>query len=169
VLAGGATGGHDTAGAAGGAFGWELTPRTSVEGSGTWFDWGPSAHAFTANITTQVALATARPAVPFLAVGVGLYHATFNRLDTAIPTFYRRRMPAVMSEGSTTAIFTDPTVAGGGGVTIFLSRHWTLRPEVIATVVLRDSRSMVVTTGVLRLGYHFEDHPVTPLTHFGDR
>jgi hypothetical protein len=45
---------------------------------------------------------------------------------------------------------------------MFINRHWTLRPEVVATVVMRDSRNFVVTTGAVRLAYHFEDHPVTP-------
>jgi hypothetical protein len=169
VFAGGATGGHDRAGAAGGAFGWELTPRVGLEGGGTWFDWGPGARASAAAITTQVAVITARPAVPFLSAGVGLYHATFNRTDAAMPSFYRRRMATMMNQPSSTTTFTDPSVAGGGGITLFLNRHWTLRPEVMATVVLRDSRSFVVTTGALRLGYHFEDHPITPRAHTGVR
>jgi hypothetical protein len=113
-------------------------------------------------------VATARPFVPFLAAGIGLYHATFNRLDAGMPTFYRRRMMS-MPTPSTTATFTDPSLTGGGGITMFLSRHWSLRPEVMATVVMRDSRSFVVTTGAVRLGYHFEDHPITPRAHAGVR
>ena len=58
--------------------------------------------------------------------------------------------------------FTDPSLVGGGGFDMFVSRHWTIRPEILGTVVLRDSRTFVVTTGAVRLGYHFEDHPVTP-------
>jgi hypothetical protein len=37
-----------------------------------------------------------------------------------------------------------------------------LRPEVVATVVLRDARSFVVTIGAMRLSDRFEDHPITP-------
>ena len=48
---------------------------------------------------------------------------------------------------------------------LFLNRHWTIRPEVTANVVLRDSHSFVVTTGTVRLAYHFDDHPVTPSAH----
>ena len=58
--------------------------------------------------------------------------------------------------------FTDPSVLGGGGVNMFVSRHWTLRPEIVTIAVLRDSRNFVVTTAAVRLAYHFEDHPVTP-------
>ena len=162
VFGGAAATAGDRAAAAGGAFGWELTPHFALEGSGTWLDWGQGAHAFTAGITAQVAVATARPVVPFLAGGVGLYRAGFNRSDSTMPGFYRRRMMGEALQPGATISFTDPSLAGGGGVTVFLSRHWTIRPEVIATLVIRDSRSFVVTTGAVRLAYHFEDHPVNP-------
>jgi hypothetical protein len=152
----------DKAAAAGGAFGWELTPHLALEGGGMWLDFGQSAHAFTAAMTAQVAVATARPVVPFLAGGVGLYHASFNRFDGAMPRFYQRRMMGLALGPGRMVNFTDPSLAGGGGVNVYVSRHCALRPEVLATLVLRDSRSFVVTTGVVRLAYHFEDHPVNP-------
>ena len=67
-----------------------------------------------------------------------------------------------MANLGSTITFNDPSLVGGGGLTVFVSRHWTVRPEILATVVLRDSRNFVVTTGAVRLAYHFEDHPVTP-------
>jgi hypothetical protein len=167
VFGGAAATSGDTAGAAGAAFGWELTPRFALEGGGTWLDWGQQAHAFTAAMTTQVAVATARPVVPFLAAGVGLYHAAFNRFDGTMPPFYHRRMMGDAPQPGTTITFTDPSLAGGGGVSVFLSRHWTIRPEVMTTLVIRDARSFVVTTGAVRLAYHFEDHPITPTAHTG--
>jgi hypothetical protein len=66
-----------------------------------------------------------------------------------------------MSDMGSTVTFTDPSVVGGAGVNLFASRHWMIRPEIIATAVLRNSRSFVVTTAAVRLGYHFEGHPVT--------
>lgn len=168
VFGGAAAASGDRATAGGGAFGWELTPRFALEGSGTWLDWGQGAHAFTAAMTAQVGLATPRPFIPFLAGGVGLYHASFNRVDGAMPGFYRRRMGALFDMGRTTS-FTDPSLAGGGGINVFVSRHWAIRPEVMATVVLRNSRSFVVTTGTVHLAYHFEDHPVTPSVRTTDR
>jgi len=167
VFGGAAATPGDNAAAAGGAFGWELTPRLSLEGSGTWLDWGQGAHAFTAAMTAQVAVATARPVVPFLAGGVGLYHTGFNRSDGTMPYFYRRRTMGEALQPGTTVSFTDPSLTGGGGVTVFVSRHWTIRPEVIAALVIRDSRSFVVTTGAVRLAYHFEEHPITPSAHTG--
>ena len=161
VFGGGAATSGDRAAVGGGAFGWEIKPWLAIEGSGMWLDWGQGAHAFAPSLIAQVGINTPRPFVPFLAGGVGLYHASFNRLDSGMPGFYQRRMMGMSSLGRTIT-FTDPSLVGGGGVNVFLSRHWTLRPEVVATIVLRDSRSVVVTTGVVRVGYHFEEHPVEP-------
>jgi len=161
VFGGGAGTSGDRAAIAGGAFGWEVRPWFALEGSGAWLDWGKGARAFAPSMTAQVALVTARPFLPFVTGGVGLYHASFNRSDSAMPNFYRRRMVG-MSNFSSRMTFNDPSLVGGGGVEMFVSRHWAVRPEILATVVLRDSRNFVVTTGAVRLGYHFEDHPVTP-------
>jgi hypothetical protein len=162
AFAGAAATSGDRAALAGGAFGWEVKPWLAFEGSGRWLDWGQGVHAFAPSLTTQVALLTSRPWIPFVAGGVGLYHASFNRADNAMPGFYRRRMMGTSNLG-TTITFDDPSVIGGGGLHVFVSRHWTVGPEVLATVVLRDGRHFVVTTGAVRLAYHFEDHPVTPL------
>jgi len=161
VFGGAAAMAGDTAAIAGGAVGWEIKPWFAIEGSGTWLDWGRETHAFAPSITAQVALLTPRPLVPFLTGGVGVYHASFDRLDRTMPGFYRRRMMAMADMGSAVS-FTDPSLVGGGGVNVFVSRHWTLRPEIVAVAVLRNSRSLVVTSGAVRLAYHFEDHPVTP-------
>ena len=161
VFGGAAATSGDRAAIAGGALGWEIKPWFAIEGSGTWLDWGQGAHAFAPSMTGQVALLTPRPFVPFLTGGAGLYHASFNRVDTAMPGFYRRRMMGMANLGSSIT-FNDPSLVGGGGLTVFVSQHWTVRPEILATVVLRNSRNFVVTTGAVRLAYHFEDHPVTP-------
>ena len=162
VFGGGAVSAKDNAPAAGGAFGWELTPRFALEGSGAWIDWGQPSHAFTATMTAHVAVLTPRPLVPFLAAGMGVYHASFNAIGANMPSFYRRRLPDLAFAAGQTMAFTDPSLVGGGGIEMFLSRHWTIRPEVMTNVVMRDSRRFVATTGVVRLAYHFEDHPITP-------
>ena len=161
VVGGAAATSGDRAAVGGGAFGWEIKPWFALEGGGMWLDWGQGAHAFAPSVIAQFALRTRRPFAPFLAGGVGLYHASFNRLDAAMPGFYRRRMMGVPDVG-TTMTFTDPSIVGGAGVNVFLSRHWTVRPEVLATGVMRNSRSFIVTTGAVRLAYHFEEHPITP-------
>jgi hypothetical protein len=161
VFGGGAGTSGDRAAVAGGAFGWEIRPWFAIEGGGTWLDWGQSARAFAPSMMARVALLTARPFLPFVSGGVGLYHASFDRFDSAMPNFYRGRMMGMSGLGSRIT-FTDPSLVGGGGFDMFVSRHWTIRPEILGTVVRRDSRTFVVTTGAVRLGYHFEDHPVTP-------
>jgi len=116
-------------------------------------------------MSAQVAVVTPRPFVPIFAGGVGLYHASFDRFDATMPGFYHRRAAGRARGQGRTVSFTNPSLAGGGGVPMYVTRHWALRLEVRATLVLRDSRSFVVTTGAIRLAYHFEDHPVTPSTH----
>ena len=160
VFTGGALGGDDRASIRGAAVGWEIRPWFALESGATWIEWDKNAHGFTPAITAQVGLPTERRAVPFVTGGVGLYHVSFDRMDVAMPQFYRERMTTMNLVGNKVT-FTDPSIVGGGGVNVFLTRKWTIRPEVLATIALRDSRSFVVTTAALRLGYHFEGHPVT--------
>ena len=58
--------------------------------------------------------------------------------------------------------FTDPSFVVGGGVRYFATRQWSIEPEITAIIVTHRSRSHVVTAVALGLGYHFEDHPITP-------
>jgi len=160
VFSGGALGGDDRASIRGAAFGWEIRPWFALEGGATWFEWDKGANAFTPAITAQLGLPAAGRVVPFMTGGVGLYYVSFDRTDVEMPNFYRERITSMNALGSAIT-FTDPSVVGGGGVTVFMTRKWTIRPEVLATVAARDSRQFVVTTAVVRLGYHFEGHPVT--------
>jgi hypothetical protein len=162
LFGGAAATSNDQGPMAGGAVGWEVTPRIALEGSGTWFEWGHRAHAFGATLRTHVAIATARPVVPFLSGGVGLYRAWFRTEDTEMPAFYRRRMRDEPEGVGVSATFTDPSVVFGGGVNVFVSRHVAIRPDVEATVAMRNSRTHVVTTAAFHLAYHFEDRPITP-------
>jgi hypothetical protein len=146
----------------GGAFGWELKPRFALEGSGEWMEWGAGSHAFAAAITAQTGLAGPRPVMPFLTGGIGLYRASFDRLGTAMPGFYGRRMRMDGARVGTTAAFTDPAIVFGGGVNAFLNRHWAVRPDVHEIVVLRNARSYVMTAFAIHVAYHFEDHSVSP-------
>jgi hypothetical protein len=108
----------------------------------------------------RVGLARLRPAVPYVHAGVGFYRATFDRARSPIPHFYGRRMRSGAAFGTDT--FTDPSLVAGGGVNVFVSRNVAIRPDVEAMIVLRNSRSHVVTAVTVQLAYHFEDHPVTP-------
>jgi hypothetical protein len=162
LFAGAAAAPSHRAAIGGGAVGWELKPRFALEGSGEWMEWGAGSHAFALAMTAQAGLAGPRPVMPFLTAGIGLYRASFDRLGTAMPGFYTRRMMMNPSRGGTIVAFTDPAVVFGGGLNAFMNRHWAIRPDVREMVVVRDSRSYFVTAFAVHVAYHFEDHPVTP-------
>jgi hypothetical protein len=88
-----------------------------------------------------------------------MYRAFYGPAST-LPEFYERRSEFRQLAGNLT--FTDPTVVAGGGMNIFLNRRFAVRPDVAATIVLRDRRHHVITTVGVHAVFHFEDHPVTP-------
>ena len=147
-----------TGAAAGAAFGWEFTPRFSFEGTGTWFDRGAGAEGFAADLSAIVNLRAPRRTVPFVKAGFGLYWASFDPTRSPMPDFYRDRLesPALFDRHAT---FTDPAIVVGGGVSFWVSEHVSIRPEVDVKLVTR-SDVHPVATAVVRLAYHFEDHPV---------
>jgi hypothetical protein len=160
---GGLTAGSGDLGAlAGGALGWEVTPRMALEGSGAWSEFGPDSHAFSAAFRALVPLRASRSVAPFVAAGAGLYRASFRQGDASAPEFYRRRLGERDGTLARAAAFTDPSVVFGGGVNVFLTRQIALRPEVDATVVMRNGRAHTLAEARVHFAYHFEDHPITP-------
>jgi hypothetical protein len=144
---------------AGAAAGWEITPRFGLDGSMAWFDRPGNQKAFGAALTARANLVRLRSIVPFVKGGFGLYHASLDAGDSRMPDFYRRRLAPGFGM---TRTFTDPSFVVGGGVNVFATRHWAIRPQIEAIVVRRQSRSYVVTAMTLGVAYHFEEHPVTP-------
>lgn len=154
----------------GGAVGWEITPRVAIEGSGLWVEHGPGTDAFAGSLSVHATLFGPHKAMPFLQAGVGLYRASFEYMQDTMPRFYRDRigldypahgMGLDIPTPAATRTFTDPSVAFGGGVNVFVSRTVAIRPDVETMVVMRDSRTHVVTAVRIHIVYHFEDHPVT--------
>lgn len=144
---------------AGGALGWEVTPRVMVEGNLTWFDRGDGANAFNAALKARFGLRR-QGTSPFVEGGFGLYRMTCDT-SADVPDFYRRRMvsdTAIIAEQT----FTDPVFHLGGGINIFVSRHFSLQPAVEALIVTDDGRAYTLGAASFRIVYHFEDHPVTP-------
>ena len=148
-----------TGSALGAAIGWELTPNTAIEGSGSWLDRGAGADAFAAALKFRASMFGRDRAAPFVTAGVGMYRASFSRDAREIPSFHRRRMGPRLTGRQT---FTDPALVFGGGVNVFVTRHVAVRPDVEAMVVMRDSRRHVVAIAAFHIAFHFEDHPVTP-------
>ena len=148
----------------GGTVGWEITPRLAIEGSGMWVEHGTGNDVFAGALKVRVAPFWTRgrlhTAVPFLQAGIGMYRASFDARDD-MPGFYRHRMHQDVS-GGVLRHFTDPSVVFGGGADVAVSRNLSIRPDIEAMVVLRDSSSHVATALRINVVYHIEEHPVTP-------
>ena len=156
VFAGAATDSSQTGLAAGMAMGWDGSPRLAFEGNGSWFDRGDGANAFAAAAKMQVRVRAARPVVPFVEAGFGLYRAWFDPDSTAIPEFYRDRITA------TDRTVTDPAFVFGAGLNLFVSRQISIRPEIETLLVRGGGQNYYVSTFAARFVYHFEDRPITP-------
>jgi outer membrane protein with beta-barrel domain len=150
--------------AAGGAAGWEITKLFGIEGLAEWLDRPQGEEGFDVSLTGHVNFTGARPLVPFAKVGVGFYRATFDGTATDIPEFYQERITPANSALGTRQTFTDPSFVLGGGLNVFVSRHWAIRPDAGVTIVRDHGASHVVTGVTVHAAYHFEDHPVTPAT-----
>ena len=145
----------------GAGLGWEIVPRLSVEGSGAWLGERQGVGGFSADVRALFPLVTARPVAPFLAAGVGLHRATFDRA-AEMPEFYRHRLAGSPERVGRYASFTDPTLVFGGGVDLFVTRALAVRPDLTAAVLLRDGRTRTAVTAAVHLAYHFEEHLVVP-------
>ena len=163
LFGGSASAAGRTSGVAGGAIGWELTPRWIVEGAGEWQTGSHARDGFGASLTTGYGLWRVRRVMPLVLGGVGLYRASFDASDE-MPAFYRNRLAAQSRLGPDVS-FTDPTFVAGLGAGVFVSRHWSLQPDVRAVVVTRHDHAYTRTTVTVRVAYHFEDHPITPSRH----
>jgi len=91
-----------------------------------------------------------------------VHHASFDVAKGGTPDFYARRLTASALMAGSSQSFTDPAFVAGGGLSIFTSRHISLRPEVEVMLVPSDSQTYVITSFTMRLAYHFERHRVTP-------
>jgi hypothetical protein len=162
-LVGGSVGSETTQALLGGAFGWELLPRFSLETTTKWMVPDRGAEAFSALVTAQVQLSPRRKVVPFLTAGAGVLRASYDMETSVMPAFYARRMEQGSGPVSgTRRTFVDPAFVFGGGVSLFASRHVSVRPEVEAMIVHEDGRTRMTTSVAVRAGYHFETHRVTP-------
>ena len=160
-FAGMATDGDHWGPVIGGVAGYEITPRFTIEGSGSWLEFGEGMNAFAGAIKLRARLSGRRTVDPFVLGGVGFYRASFDRPSSVAPGFYRNRLRA-QGTGLGDTSFTDPALVVGAGVNVFVTRHFALRPDVESFIILRNRRSMAVTTLSLHAVFHIESHPVTP-------
>lgn len=160
-FAGMATDGDHSGPVIGGVAGYEITPRLTIEGSGAWLAFGEGVDAFAGAIKLRARLSGRRTVDPFVLGGVGFYRASFDRVSRVSPGFYRNRLkPSALALGDVS--FTDPALVAGAGVNIFVTRHFAIRPDVESFLVLRDGRTLAVTSLSLHAVFHIESHPVTP-------
>ena len=159
----------DQTGVFGGAVGWEIAPRFTIESTARWLVPKQGADAFGVTFTAQTALLSRRTVVPFVSGGLGVYSTSFDPGATHVPEFYARRMAEPGVPGGPTERFTDPAVVFGGGVSIFASKNMSIRPEVETLWVRQDSMNHFVTSVSVRVAYHFESHRVTPTARPGTR
>ena len=160
-FAGMATDGDHLGPVIGGVAGYEITPRFTIEGSGSWLEFGEGMNAFAGAIKLRARLSGRRTVDPFVLGGVGFYRASFDRPSSVAPGFYRNRLRSP-GTGLGDTSFTDPALVVGAGVNVFVTRHVALRPDVESFIVLRDGRSLAVTSLSLHAVFHIESHPVTP-------
>ena len=146
----------------GGAAGWEVTKVFGIEGLAEWLDRPTGEEGFDVSLSGLVNLTSARPVVPFVKAGVGFYRATFDGTATDVPEFYQHRINDGQTDVGLRQTFTDPSFVVGGGLSVFVSRHWAIRPDVAVTIVRDHSASYIVTGVAVHAAYHFEDHLATP-------
>jgi hypothetical protein len=156
VFGGAAMASPETRGAFGTAIGWEINRRFELEGTGSWLVARHGDDAFAAELKLSGNLTPPRAVVPFVAAGVGLYHASFDTTRGPLPDFYQRRLPA--SAIATLVGFNDPSFVFAGGANIFAGTHVSIRPDLSVRIATRSSSAFVVTMATVYVSYHFEKH-----------
>lgn len=145
----------------------DLTPTIGVEGSGRWLDRGEDASAFAADLSGIFGVRVSERTVPYAAVGVGVYRASFDvpagaGPPVSMPGFYARRFTTTPVGGRQSVSFTDPSLLVGAGVTMIPRRGWFVRPDLRMLFVRRDGATHQVLVATINVGIRFEFTPVTP-------
>lgn len=160
LLAGGAASSTQTGPMVAGTVDWSVNRWAAIEARGSWFDRGAGANAFAADVGALVNVIAKRSVTPFVGAGFGLYRASFASAASEMSAFYRARMmPSMVGDAMS---FTDPATRITGGVDVIVHRSISIRPEASLLVVARDGQHQTVVTVGVRLGYRFENHPITP-------
>lgn len=146
----------------GGIAGWQLKRWITGEARGTWLARGTGADAFEADLGLSAHLVKRSRVTPYAGAGFGLYRAAFDSASSTMSEFYRRRMVGSGLGMAMDRTFTDPVFRVSGGVELFGLGPFTIRPEASALFVRRDGRGETVGLFAVRIGYRFEDRPVTP-------
>jgi len=148
--------------ALGGLAGWDLSPHVTIEGRGLWLNRGTRDTAFTGDLGALLRFGSRQTARPYVGGGFGLYRESVQPQSEGVPKFYRDRLTPGLLAGQEHVVFTDPAVRLTAGMEFIVHRHVTLRPELSTLLVWGGDAHQTVVMAGLRVGYRFEDHPVTP-------
>lgn len=151
-------------GAMGAQLALNLTDRLAIEADGSHLGRGPGSGAmsWTASLLVNL-LPAGGKTVPYLAMGGGLYQASFD-LDqqrffgAGMHGFYadrlgRMRAPANGRWGMHG--FADPALSLGGGVRLDVSPRFYVRPDARALIVIANGASYTVGVVTVGVGYRF--------------
>ena len=145
----------------GGTAGWGINQWITVEARGAWFARGENTSGIGADVGALVNLIRKRHTTPYIALAFGLYRETIDSDAADVSSFYRNRMHPGLGATSVRT-FTDPAWRIGTGLNIIRHRNISVRPEASVTLVHRNGATDTIATFGVRLGWIFEDHPVTP-------
>jgi hypothetical protein len=162
VFVGGAATSAHTGPTLSGIAGWQLTRWLAFEGRGSWLRREAGADAFAADLGTVVNVVPSQTVTPFVGAAFGLYRVSFDSPAASASDFYRRRMRALSGIAPRNPTFTDPAFRISAGVEILARRNLTIRPEASAIIVRRGGHGQAIAVFGAKVGYRFEDRPITP-------
>jgi hypothetical protein len=152
VLGGAANSESGTTWTLGAGLGWEVNRRLELEGLGTWLAKQNGVESFTAEFRSVLNVLSRRLVAPYVVGGVGMYHSDFASGAT-LPDFYQQRL-----KGATHPTFTDPSFVIGSGANLYVSHHFSFRPELNLKLVTDGHGVYHVTTMNVAIAFHVEDH-----------
>ena len=141
--------------------GWRLSGWARAEARAAWLARGSGADAFEADLGATFNVIRGPRLSPYVGAGFGLYRASFDSAAAPMSTFYAQRLTRSVP-ASQQQVFTDPVFRASAGIDWRLTGRIALRPEASALFVRRDGRGETIGLIGLRVGFRFEDHPVTP-------
>ena len=155
---------RENGGAMGAQLALNLTDRLAIEADGSHLGRGPGSGAmsWTASLLVNL-LPAGGKAVPYLAMGGGLYQGPFDQdqqryVGAGMHGLYagrlgRTRMPANGRWGMHG--YADPALSVGGGVRLDVSPRFYVRPDARALVVIANGTSYTVGVMTIGFGYRF--------------
>ena len=159
-----ATSSSDTGPMVAGSVGWRITRWITAEARGGWLASGPGVDGISADVGALVNVVARRRTTPYVGLAFGLYSATIDSGASHVPSFYGVRMQEGLSGVTSSQTFTDPAWRLTAGVDLVWHRSISIRPEASVILVPHNGATETITTFGVRLGFVFEDHPVTPQT-----